>query len=319
LLKKIIKKTANSNVFICGAITKARLGKEISKISVLKKAGVMAISDDGASVDNAVIMLNALKQAKKQKVLVICHCEDKNLSANGVMNLGAISTRLGLRGISKESEFKRVERDIQLAVKAMAHVHIAHVSCKESVELIAKAKKRKVKVTAETCPHYFAFTEEALLGYNTNMKINPPLRGKDDLQAVKQGLKAGIIDVIASDHAPHTENEKDVEFERAEFGTVGLETLLSASTTELIHSGVLDWVGLVKKLSFNPAKILGVDKGALSIGKDADIAIIDPDKEWVLKKEDIVSASGNSAFLGFKFKGCVEYTICAGEIVYFNR
>jgi len=318
-LKEIIKKTAQANVFICGAITKDRKGEELTRIVALKKAGIVAISDDGASVDNASLMLVALKQAKRNKLLVIAHCEDKDLSAGGVMNLGAISTRMGLRGISKESEYKRVERDIHLAEKAHASIHIAHVSCKESIELIARAKKHKARVTAETCPHYFTFTEEALRDYNTNMKINPPLRSKEDLAAIKQGLKNGVIDIIASDHAPHTENEKDVEFERAEFGSIGLETLFSASATALVHSGLIGWPELVQKLTINPAKILGIDKGTLSVGKDADIAIIDPDKEWVLHEEEIVSGSHNSAFLGFKFKGWVEYTLCQGEVAYFSR
>ncbi|MDD5044881.1 MAG: dihydroorotase [Candidatus Omnitrophica bacterium] len=319
LLKGIIKKTAQANVFICGAITKERAGKELARISSLKKAGIVAISDDGSSVESTSLMLAAFKQAKKNKLPVICHSEDKNLSGQGVMNLGAFSTRLGLRGISAESEYRRVERDIHLAEKTRSRVHIAHVSCKESVELIAKAKKKGVKVTAETAPHYFTFTEEELTDYDTNKKMNPPLRGKDDVKALRQALKSGTIDVIASDHAPHTENEKDVEFERAEFGTIGLETLLAASVTELIHAGILDWPALVRKLTLNPAKILGIDKGTLSSGKEADITIIDPNKEWVMSKEDIASLSKNSAFLGFPFKGYVEYTICSGEIIYFSR
>jgi dihydroorotase len=318
-LKEIIKKTAQTNVFICGAITKDRKGEALTHIAALKKAGIAAISDDGTSVDNASVMLAALKQAKRNKIPVICHCEDKTLSAGGMMNLGAISTRLGLRGISKESEYKRVERDIHLAEKAKAPIHIAHVSCKESVELIAKAKKRKAKVTAETCPHYFTFTEEALLDYNTNMKINPPLRTKEDLNALRQGLKTGIIDVITSDHAPHTESEKDVEFERAEFGTIGLETLFSASATALVHSGLMDWEDLIDKLTRKPAEILGIDKGRLSVGSNADMVIFDPEKEWVVNKEEIFSCSHNSAFLGFKFKGWVEYTLCLGEVAYFSR
>ncbi|MCM8770443.1 MAG: dihydroorotase [Candidatus Omnitrophica bacterium] len=319
LLKEIIQKTSQSHVFICGAITRERMGKELTKISTLKKLGVVAISDDGASVDAARLMLAALKEAKRNKMVVISHCEDKSLSGNGVMNLGAISTRLGLRGISRESEYKRVGRDIALAKKANASIHIAHVSCQESVELIAEAKKRKVKVTAETCPHYFTFTEEALLDYNTNFKINPPLRGKEDLEAIKNALKDGTLDVIASDHAPHTESEKDVEFEKAEFGTIGLETLFAASATALVHSGLMDWPDLIKKFTLNPARILGLDKGTLSVGSDADIAIIEPCKEWVLKKEDIISRSKNCAFVGTKFKGWVEYTICAGNIAYYAK
>jgi len=315
-LKGIIKKTAQANVFIVGAITKRRLGKELTDIAKLKKEGAVAISDDGSSVDNDKLMLRAFKIAKQEGLLVICHSEDRSLSLNGVVNLGLTSTRLGLRGISKESEYKRVKRDIELAEKARCPVHIAHVSCSESVELIASAKKKGIKVTAETAPHYFALSEEAVLGYDTNMKVNPPLRSKEDVKAVKEGLKNGIIDVIASDHAPHIENDKDIEFERAEFGVIGLETILAVSITELVSAGLLNWSSLVKKLSFNPAKILGVNKGTLKVGSDADLIVVSADKEWRVEKQGFVSKSKNSAFLGRTLKGVVEYTILGGEIVY---
>jgi len=316
LLKDIIKLTASANVFIAASITKGRLGKELTDIAKLKKAGVIAITDDGASVDSEKTMLEALKIADKEHILLICHSEDKTLSANGVVNLGLTSTRMGLRGISSESEYKRVKRDVGLAEGLDAHVHIAHVSCKESVEIISAAKKRGVKVTSETAPHYFALTEESVSGYDTNMKMNPPLRSKPDAQAIKQGLADGTIDVIASDHAPHTENEKDIEFERAEFGVIGLETELAVSITELVATGLLEWVELIKKFTVNPAKILGINKGTLGAGCDADIVVVSPDKEWRVEKTGLVSKSKNSAFLGRKLKGSVEYTICAGKIAY---
>jgi dihydroorotase len=316
LLKAIINKTAQANVFIAAAITQGRAGEQLTNIASLKKAGAIAISDDGSSVDEEEVMLEALKKSKELDMLVTCHCEDKALSGKGVMNLGFVSTRLGLRGISRESEYRRVERDIDLARKAKARIHIAHVSCRETVELIARAKKNGIKVTAETAPHYFALNEEALLRYNTNMKINPPLRSREDVAAIRHGLKSGVIDAIASDHAPHTENEKDIEFERAEFGAIGLETELSVGITELLDAGLLSWLELVKKMSLNPAKILGIEKGALSVGSSADIAIVNPGKEWVVKKEDFISKSKNSPFIGSKLKGVVEYTIRAGEIVY---
>ncbi len=319
LLKGIIAHDAQCNVFICGAITIARLGKEVVDIPALKKTGVIAISDDGSSVEDEKVLLAAMRHAKKEKLLVICHCEDKNLSNNGVVNLGVISTKLGLRGISRESEYLRVERDIGLAAKSGARVHIAHVSCRESVEAVARAKKKGLKITAETAPHYFALSEEDVVDYDTNMKINPPLRSKEDLSAIKDGLRKQVIDVIASDHAPHTDNEKDIEFDRAEFGKIGLESGLAVSITELIGQGVLDWPGLVRRLSFNPAVILGVDKGSLGIGKDADIIIVDPQHELLLSKETIVSKSKNSPFLGRKLKGVVEYTILGGRIAYENK
>lgn len=316
LLKNIIKKTAKANIFIAAAITRGRLGCEITDIASLKKEGVVAITDDGSSIDSDELLLKALKKAKKSRVLVISHCEDKSLSADGVVNLGIISTRMGLRGISKESEYKRVERDIRLAAKTSTPVHIAHISCRESVEIIAKAKKKAITVTAETAPHYFSLSEEAVLAYDTNMKVSPPLRSREDLEIIKQGLKNGIVDAIASDHAPHTENEKDIEFEHAAFGVIGLETELAASITELVKPGLLSLPELVKKLATNPARILKLDKGTLSVGKDADIIVVDPDKEWVVSKDSFLSKSKNSAFLGRKLNGVVEYTICNGKIVY---
>ena len=318
LLKSIINKTAKANVFICAAITKERLGKELTDILKLKREGIVAISDDGSSVDNEELMLPALQKAKEQDILVISHCEDKSLSAGGVVNLGIISTRLGLRGIARESEYKRVERDLKLAEKAKARLHIAHVSCKESVDLIAKAKKKGIKVTAEVTPHHFSLHEEAVLGFDTNMKMNPPLRSQEDKEALKEGLKNGIIDAIASDHAPHTENEKEIEFERAEFGVIGLETELAVSITELVKTGLLDWLDLAKKLCLNPARILGINKGTLGAGCDADILVVSPDKEWVVQKAEFVSKSKNSAFLGKKLTGAVGYTICNGRTAYKN-
>lgn len=316
LLKGIIEKQARANVFICAAITKDRAGRELINIARLKKEGIVAISDDGSSVDSSDVMLKALKYAKDAKITVICHSEDKNLSANGVVNLGFTSTKMGLRGISKESEYKRVKRDIDLAEKIGAPVHITHISCLESVEIIAKAKKKGIAVTADTTPHYFSLCEEAVWGYDTNLKMNPPLRTKEDVSAIKEALKQGVIDAIASDHAPHTENEKEIEFERAEFGVIGLETELSAAITYLVEEKILDMFELIKKLTVNPAKILGINRGTLSVGKPADIIVVSKDKEWAVMRDRFHSKSKNSAFLGKTLKGVVECTILGGKIVY---
>ena len=316
LLKEAIQRSAQVHVFICGAITLGRAGKQLTDIATLKQEEVIAISDDGASVDSGEVLQEALRIGQAQGVRVICHCEDKALSGGGVVNLGFTSTRMGLRGISRESEFTRISRDIELAHKLDAPVHIAHVSCKESVEIIAKAKKKGVKVTCETAPHYFALNEEAVLRYDTNMKMNPPLRGKDDMLAIRKGLADGTIDAIASDHAPHTENEKEIEFERSEFGVIGLETELAVSITELVATGILDWKKLIEKLALNPANILGIKKGTLSVGADADIVIIAPEEEWVVQKPGLVSKSKNSCFIGKNLKGTVAYTFCAGKLVY---
>lgn len=316
LLKEIIAKKAQANVFICGAITQEREGRKLVNIIRLKKEGIIAITDDGASVDSSGIMLKALKKAKDAKILVLCHCEDKSLSQAGVVNFGFTSTKMGLRGISKESEHKRVKRDIELAEKIDAPIHITHVSCSESVDIIAKAKKKGVKVTADTAPHYFSLYEEAVWGYDTNFKMNPPLRSKEDVSAIKEGLKNATIDAIASDHAPHTENEKEIEFERAEFGVIGLETELAAGITYLVGEKVLDMPALIKKFTSNPAKILGINRGILTQGAIADICIFSADKEWIVKKEHFVSKSKNNAFLGKALKGIVDYTILNGEVVF---
>jgi len=318
ILKDVIKKDALCNVFMTGAITKARLGKELTDMASLKKEGIIAISDDGSSVDDDAIMAAALKEAKKNGLLTICHSEDKNLSVKGVVNLSFTSTRLGLRGISNESEYKRIERDIGLAESVDASIHIAHVSTKESVNLIAQAKKKGLKVTCETAPHYFSLSEEDVLDYDTNKKMNPPLRSEEDSKAVKEALINGVIDVIASDHAPHTENEKEIEFDRAEFGVIGLETILAVSITELLKEGLLDWPTLVEKLSLAPARILGINKGTLSVKSEADVIVVSPLDEWLVEEEGIVSKSKNCAFINRKLRGVVECTICGGVIV-FNK
>jgi len=318
LLQGIIKKSALVEVCVCGTITKGRLGQELSDIAALKASGAIAISDDGSSVDNDVLMREALQKAQQSGLITICHCEDKQLSGKGVINLGFNSTRLGLRGISKESEYLRVSRDISLAEQCGASVHIAHVSCRESVEIIAQARKKGTRVTCETAPHYFALSEEDIVDYDTNMKINPPLRTKDDVAAIKAGLKDRIIDAIASDHAPHTENEKDIEFDRAEFGKIGLESGLAISIMELIEKKVLNWTQLVELLAVNPARILGLNKGTMTCGAAADVIIVDPQKEFILERKNIASKSKNSPFIGRTMKGAVEYTIFNGKVVYKN-
>lgn len=316
LLKKMIASTAQANVFIAGTLTQNRAGIALADFAALKKAGVTAISDDGSSVEDAALMAEAFRRAKAAGLLVICHCEDKALAGRGVMNLGYMSTVLGLRGISAAAEYQRVQRDIELAAAAGCPVHIAHVSCRESIAAIAAAKKKGLSVTAETAPHYFTFTDEVLADYDTNFKMNPPLRGAADVAAIKEALKDGTIDAIASDHAPHTENEKDVEFDRAEFGVTGLETELGAAITALVDPGHLTWSALVQKLSLNPARILGLDRGTLGPGAAADIVIVDPAQSWTVTKKGFVSKSRNSAFLGCTLKGRVTHTLCGGRIAY---
>jgi dihydroorotase len=308
-----IKKEACVDVFLAAAITKGRKGNALSDIKGLAKEGIKAITDDGDSVDDSQLMLEALKKAKKNNIIVICHSEDKSLSKQGVLNSGFSSTCLGLRGIPKSAEFTRVYRDIKLAEQSDAKIHIAHVSCKESIEVIAKAKKKGVKVSAETAPHYFSLSENDLWDFDTNKKINPPLRNKEDILAIKQALADGVIDVIASDHAPHTENEKDIEFERAEFGTIGLETELAVAFTELIKKNVLSWEELITKFLVNPAKILGIKKNLIKVGASANLIIFNPNKEWKVSKQDFYSKSKNSCFLGRKLQGKIEKVFYKGK------
>ena len=302
------------NVLPVGAITKGSLGEELSEIGELKKAGVVAISDDGEAVMNALVMRRALEYAKMFDLPVIAHCEDKNLSKDGVMNEGCISTILGLRGIPKEAEEVMVARDIILAELTGGHLHIAHVSTAGSVELIRQAKKKGVKVTCETAPQYFTLTEETVSQFDTNTKVNPPLRTKLALEAIKEGLKDGIIDCIATDHAPHTEEEKNKEYDLAPFGIIGLETLFSLIITELVNKKILSLMDAIAKVTINPARVLGLNHGELKVGFPADITIVDLNKKW--KVENFVSKSKNSPFLGWQLQGQVVNTIVDGKIVY---
>jgi len=313
-LKDIIKKDARANVFIIGSITEGREGKRATDFHKMKKEGAVAVSDDGSSVDDELVMSGALEQSKEENLLIISHCEDRKLSGNGVMNHGFTATKLGLKGMPSESEYERVKRDIELAKKSSARIHIAHVSAKESVDIIRRAKSEGVKVTAETAPHYLALTEECCATYDTNTKMNPPLRSEEDAEELKRGLKDGTIDVIATDHAPHTDSEKDVEFAFAPFGIIGLETALSLSAMELVEKKVLSWAELIVKMSINPAKILGIDRGSLKKGSIADIVIIDPNKEYTYTRDSILSRSKNSPFINWILKGKVTAVFVGGEL-----
>jgi len=316
-LKDIIKRDAACSVFIVGAITKERSGVEITDIKAMKEEGIIALSDDGAAVQNGSIMLRALKKAAENDILVIAHCENKNISKNGVVNEGIIATKLGLRGIPRKAEYEFVERDIGLAGEAKARIHIAHVSTRESVEIIRKAKKDGIPVTAEAAPHHFSMKENACETYDTRTKMNPPLRSIEDVEAIKEGLKDGTIDTIASDHAPHGKHEKEITFDLAAFGIIGLETSLGLAIINLVDKKIISWQKLIELMSVNPAGILGLKrKGNLSVGSDADITIIDPEKEWIYTRDSIRSESKNSPFINQRFKGKVTHAIVGGEISY---
>jgi dihydroorotase len=303
------------NVYPIGAISKGLKGQELAEIGELKFAGAVAISDDGRPVSNSELMKNALLYASMFDISVISHCEDSSLSYEGAMNEGFESTILGLKGIPSASEAIMVARDLILAEYTKTPIHIAHVSTELSVDLIRNAKRRGVKVTAETCPHYFSLTEEACDGFNTLAKVNPPLRTSKDVDAVIEGLKDGTIDIIATDHAPHHEDEKNVEFNLAASGIVGFETALPLAITYLVKPGHLTMEDLVEKMCINPSKLLALNKGTIDIGKSADIIIVDADDEFVVDINKFHSKSKNSPFNGFKLTGSVSYTIVNGNIV----
>ncbi|MFA5334895.1 MAG: dihydroorotase [Candidatus Omnitrophota bacterium] len=307
------------NIYTAAAVTKNLEGKELTEIGQIAAAGAKALSDDGKPVMNAEILRRAMEYAKMFGLPVISHCEDLNLSRNGVMNEGALSTRLGLKGIPRASETVMAIRDIEIAQLTGAKLHIAHVSAKESVEAVRQAKKRKIKVTCETCPHYFTLTEEAVLGYNTGAKVNPPLRTVEDVEAVKKGLSDGTIDIIATDHAPHSGEEKDVEFDFAASGMIGLEFAASLVNSELVRGKALDWKGVAEKMSMNPAALLGLkNKGSLSAGADADVTVFDPACDWTVEAGRIESKSKNTPLIGRKMAGSAALTIVGGKIRYEN-
>lgn len=299
-----------------GAITKDLEGEELAPMGEMIKAGAKAFSDDGRSIEKSNIMRNALNYSKSFDVPVICHCEDNGLSQKGHMNEGIVSTRLGIRGIPNIAEEMTVARDLMLAEYTGARIHIAHVSTAGSVRLIRDAKSRGVRVSAETCPHYITLTDEDVGLYDTNKKMNPPLRTARDREAVINGLIDGTIDVIASDHAPHVPEEKDVEFDAAAFGVIGLETSLGIVLTFLVKKGILQPSDMVMKMSVMPNKILSSSGGTLSQGAPADITIINPDVSWVVDSSQFFSKSRNTAFQGMQLDGFASYTILGGRIVF---
>ncbi len=305
-------------IYPIGAITKALEGEELAPIGEMVHAGACAVSDDGKSVSRTNIMRNALNYTKSFGIPVICHCEDVSISQKGHMNEGVYSARIGIRGIPTIAEEIFVARDILLAEYTGARIHIAHVSTAGSVHLIREAKKRGVKVTAETCPHYIALIDEDIGMYDTNKKMNPPLRTARDRKEVIAGVIDGTIDAIASDHAPHVPEEKDVEFDAAAFGVIGLETSLGVVMTVLVRRGLLTPLQMIERMSVAPNRILGLGRGTLSPGSCADITIIDPDVSWTVDSSNFYSKSRNTAFEGMKLNGYAVRTIIAGWTV-FNR
>jgi dihydroorotase len=305
-----------ARVYPVGAITKGSEGEELAPMGEMVKVGARAVSDDGRAVARSSIMRNALNYSKSFNIPVICHCEDTDLSQKGHMNEGVVSTRMGVRGIPVMAEEIGVARDLLLAEYTGARIHIAHVSTAGAVRMIREAKKRGVRVTAETCPHYFTLIDADIGMYDTNKKMNPPLRTAADRQAIIEGLADGAIDAIASDHAPHVSEEKDVEFDAAAFGVIGLETSLGVTITYLVDKKLLTPAGLVEKMSLSPNTILGLPGGTLTVGKAADITVIDPASAWKVESKHFFSKARNTAFEGFPLKGLACCTILDGRVVF---
>ena len=304
-----------ARVYPVGAISKSSKGESLAEFGEMKDAGVVAVSDDGRPVLNSQLMRRALEYASDYNLAVISHSEEISLAQNGVMNEGMVSTRLGLRGIPAVAESIMVYREIALSEYTGKPVHIAHVSTAMSADLIRSAKSRGVRVTAETTPHYFTLTEEAVEGYDTNAKMNPPLRSEIDRQAILSGLADGTFDAVATDHAPHSSLEKEVEFDLAANGIIGLETAVSL-TLALVRDGIISEQRFVELLSVNPARILGVPGGALSDGAAADVTVIHPEMEFEYTSESVVSKSKNSPFLGWKFRGRSVMTLVGGKVMF---
>ncbi len=310
------RQEANANVLPVGAITVGQEGNELVDFYALKKAGIVALSEDGKSVMDSALYAKAMRKAAELGLPIFAHCEDKSLAGNGAVNAGKRAQELGLSGICNAVEDIITARDILLAKETGAQLHICHISTRDSGRMVGLAKQEGLKVTGEVCPHHFILTDEDIPEDNADYKMNPPLRSKEDVLFLKEALRDGIIDVISTDHAPHSEEEKRKSCKDAPFGIVGSETAFALTWTELVKTGYLSVRQLVEKMSLNPAKILGIDRGCLSVGKIADITIIDPEAQYIIDKSMFFSKGKNTPFHGRTVTGRVEYTFVAGKLVY---
>ena len=315
-IKNRAKEVNLCKVHPIGAISKGLQGEQMAGIAGMKKAGAVAISDDGVAVKNARLMRLAMEYASDFNMICLCHCEDKDLVDGGVVNEGLSATIAGLKGIPRAAEDVVIAREISLAESLNVPAHICHVSTYSGVRLIRDAKKAGIKITAETCPHYFAATDEIIRSYDTNTKVNPPIREEVDKQAILQGLQDGAIDCIVTDHAPHHINDKNVEYDLAAFGISGIETSFGFAITYLYKTGILTLSQLAQKMSGNPAKILGLDGGVIQEGGVADLTIANIDEQFIVDSSQFVSKGKNTPFNGYKLNGVVKYTIVDGEMKY---
>ncbi len=310
------KNLAVVHVLSIGTVTKGQEGKELADIHQMVLAGIPAISEDGKSVMDTKIYYQAMQIAKEEGIPVFAHCEDKNLMMSGVVNAGKQAEKLHLPGILNAVEDTVIARDLVLAESTGAQLHLCHCSTKNGVLMLKDAKAHGLKVTAEACPHHFTLTDEDITEDNADFKMNPPLRSKEDMEAIREGLKNDIIDVIATDHAPHTAIEKGMSMKKAPFGIVGLETAASLTYSELVLGKYLTPMQMAEKLSYNPAKIIGIEKGALKEGAAADIVIFDPNKTYTILKEDLAGKAKNTPFHNRKVTGKVMATLVDGRVVY---
>lgn len=318
VLQKILeeaKRVNLCNILPYSSVTKGEKGEELVNFEEMKNAGAIGFSDDGMPVVDSKIMRQAMIKADEVGSFVASHCEEKSVS-KGAINHGKIADSLGVEGVFPEAEEIMAAREIVISETNHIRGHICHISTKTSKDMIRDAKKRGVKITCETCPHYFTFTVDEVLKSGTNAKMNPPLREEKDRKAIIEGLKEGTIDAIITDHAPHSEEEKNQDLKKAPNGIIGFETALSAEIMNLIDTGDLSYLDLVKVASYNPAKLLNIDRGTIEEGKIADITIFDPNQKYLYTKDRIVSKSKNSPFIGKELKGKVKYTIVDGRIVY---
>ena len=310
------KQGSGVQVYPIAALSKGLRGEEPTDADALKKAGAIALSDDGNNVDNANLMRDVLIRARRLDLPVLCHCEDTSMVAGRAVNEGSVSRQLWLEGRPAIAEEIMVMRDAMLAEETGAHVHICHVSTARSVEIIRKMKKKGVPITCETCPQYFTLTEDEVLTQGSMARVNPPLRTAQDVKGIIAGLKDGTIDVIATDHAPHSAEEKARPLTRAPSGMIGLETSLAITLTELYHTKKMELPAIIRRMTTNPSDILHLPKGRMSLGVDADLTVFDPDEEWVIDPEQFASKARNTPFAGRTVKGKVKYTIVKGEIIY---
>jgi dihydroorotase len=308
------RQTRKTHVYTMGAITKGREGVELAEMGFMAEAGAVGFTDDGSGVQDPSVMLRALKYADMFDVVIAQHCQDNAFAGNGVMNSGYYSTILGLPGIDPLAEEAMLWRDIQLVKKTNVRYHAQHISTAGSVELIRDAKKDSLPITCEATPHHLLLTDEYCAEYDTNYKVNPPLRSAKDIEALKEAIAEGLIDALVTDHGPHLQSEKELEFLAAPFGIASLECALALFVKALIEPGILDWPGLIRLMTENPAKIIGVDKGTLAVGKQADVTIIDPNAEYEIDINRFRSKSRNCPYQGWKVNGRVEKTIVGGEI-----